>query len=180
MDIIDIESVYFSNRLVPNLKEGAAHDFMAISYPVFMAFHKMGYQIEPRIHVSKKERFNAETKSMEKVVELYKSEFVVLFDGKRVTLRCSVDETIRKICAEIARYFVIQSSSIRVRRRDQNGSILDRSHTLAQHRVSTTQPIYVEIRAPNGCWPVSNSNLTKFHQNVKLEFWEILLCQVIF
>ena len=107
--------------------EGAAHDFMSLPFTVYQELNQMGYQSVPRIYVSKKERFNAATKCMDKVVELYKSEFVVLFGGKRVTLRCSVDETVRKICAEIARYFVIQSSSIRLRRGDESGGILDRS-----------------------------------------------------
>ena len=127
MDLVDIESPYFPHRLVPNLKEGAAHDFMSLPFTVYQELNQMGYQSVPRIYVSKKERFNAATKCMDKVVELYKSEFVVLFGGKRVTLRCSVDETVRKICAEIARYFVIQSSSIRLRRGDESGGILDRS-----------------------------------------------------
>ena len=152
---------------------GAQSDFVILEFSAYNELVRMGYKVRPQppLWVKKRERFNAKTNSMEKVVAVYKTKYTVYFTHKQrsFSLLCFDNETVRRICTEIARHFVIQSSSIRLRYQHREGPILDKSHTLAQHRVDHEQTIYVEMRSPNGCWPGNNSNLHKYHNAKKKE-----------
>eukprot|EP01083_Nonionella_stella_P293487 998086_1 len=109
----------------------------------------MSYKLEPAILVKRIEVEGC------KQYELHCSKFEVYYQDVVVPLLCSMNTSIRKLCTEIARHFVISSSSIRLRRYGVDiEEILDGSHTLAQLEVPNHSRIYVEMRLPIGCWPI--------------------------
>ena len=159
-DKIEISSTYLNNKLKLNLKLGKANDYIILKFAAYQEMIHMGYKFKPIIWVKNIEQYNSKINKIEKIFELYKTKYTIYYNKKKVYLLCSKTETIRKICTEIARYFVIQSSSIRLRYKYENGLILDKSHTLTQHKINDNNKyaIYVEIRLPNGCWPIKTNN----------------------
>jgi len=152
-DVIEIASVYLDHSLAPNLKVGRANDFVLVNFAAYNRMIKLGYKLTPILYVKNK--------------EIYKTKFTVYFGDHRVSLLCSMHETIGKISREIARHFVITSSSMRLRYKSKYGVILDASHTLLQHELSNKYAIYVEVRLPNGCWPIHDAVAQYDHKQKK-------------
>eukprot|EP01084_Bolivina_argentea_P160254 279080_1 len=107
-DTIHIESPYLKYHLREEMSNG--EDYMILSFKSYQEMVKMGYNLEPAIWVKRIEAEGC------KQYELHCSEFEVYYGDVVVRLLCSMNTSIRKLCTEIARHFVIQSSSIRSRR----------------------------------------------------------------